>query len=431
MQILTGPATGAGSFNHLARIPPGQITFSPALDAIFGAAGLYDGNTEVPIAKFGSIVNPSWISANLDLLAGTGDFETGIVSPWVIALGTCVVDATFKNTGNQSAMLGATSTITANLTCRAGEPFNIAYAIAGDGTRSCRIRFQNLDTGNYWTGSAWVSAATDFDLKLAKVFKVGTATFTVEPIGNAKTPGTPTDVTTIQIQVLNTGAAGNVWVDSVFAYPSTSFAGLFGHNTPPSTVVTLLSSTTGAFAGEQITQATLNGLRPNMWAALSLAASSWAPTPFAAQYVRFNFAGTPQSQLWFSEAVLGQLWVPSAFISAGGITYDHDANQIRNVTPSGQEFVTPLSYKLRTLKMTFPYYGLYGQFQDMRDFWIERAQSGGYPTILLAPEVDPDLCAWGRLQAKYAMTYKQMAEREGVVTFKESPMAIPGISVTA
>jgi hypothetical protein len=429
MQILTGP-----NFNHLTRIPPGQITVSPGWDPTFGIAGLIDGNTEAPIAKLSAIANPVWISANLDLLQGSGDFEAGIVSPWVIALGTAVVDATFKNTGTQSAKLGATSTLTANVTCRAGEQFNIAYAIAGDGSATARIRFQDLDTGNYWNGSAWVSAVTNFDIKLAKVFKVGTATFTVEPYGNANTPGTQTDLTTIQIQVLNTLGSGNVWVDTVIAYPSTSFCGAFGDNIPPAITCTLLSSTTGAFAGEQVTQATLNSLLPNMWASVSQGATNnppWAPNHFAAQYVRLNMAGTFQVIPWMGELVFGQLWTPQAFPLANSIAYDSDAKQIRNVTPSGQQYVTQLSYKLRTVKLTFPYYGIYGQYQDMRDSWIERARSGAYPTILLAPEIDPDLCVWGRLQAKYPMTQKSLQERMGVVTIEELPMSVQGISVTA
>lgn len=433
MQILTGPY-----FNHLTRIPPGQITVSPGWDSIFGPAGLIDGNTEAPIAKLSAIANPSWISANLDVLAGTGDFEGTIpTTPWVIALGTVVADATFKNTGTQSAKLGATSTFTGNVTCRSGEGFTIKYAISSDGvTTTARIRFLDLDTGYYLqSNGTWTASVVDYDTQTgSKAFKLGTATFTVQPYGNANTFGTQTDLTTIQIQVLNTAGSGNVWVDSVVAFPSTSFVGAFGDNVPPAITSTLLSSTTGAFAGEQVTQATLNSLLPNMWAGISQGATNnppWAPNHFAAQYVRLNMAGTFQVVPWFGQLVFGQLWTPQAFMLASGVAIDSDAMQIRNVTTSGQEFVTQLSYKLRTVKLTFPYYGIFGQYQDMRDSWIERARSGAYPTIVLAPEIDPDLCVWGRLQAKYPMSQKALQERSGVVTIKEAPMSVQGISVTA
>jgi hypothetical protein len=453
LQILTGPAIagltapgagpGASSFNHLCRIPSSQITFSPALSSLFGVAGLIDGNTEGPVGLFASIASPSTVTIDLDLLQHTGDFEgASIQAPWVVTLGTAVLDATFHNTGTQSVKLGASSTFTANVTVRAGEKLSIPYAISSDGvTTTARIRIQILETGYYLNSSLqWVNSAVDFDTQTgSKAFKTGTAVFTVQPYGYTGVVGTQSDAVTIQIQILNTTAGGNVWADSIFAWPSTSFGGIFGHNVPPATVVTMTSSTTGAFAGEQTLRGTFNGLKPTSWVGLSAGATNnppWAPTPFSDRYVQLVLTSSlalPLAAPWFAEVVLGQLWTPLSFPMAGGISVDEEGMQKRNVTPSRKVFAAQLSGKLKTLTITFPLYGMFGgaQYPDIRDAWIERAQSGTYPTIILLPELDPDLCLWGRLQAKESLSIKMLSDRELKLTFEQEPIAMPGLSVTA
>lgn len=429
MQIITGP-----SFNHLSRIPAGQITPSPVLDTVFNAAGLIDYNTEVPVSKYSAIQNPSSFVFDLSIMVN-GDFESGSLNGWTTLTGSAAADNTQHNTGNWSAKLNASSSLGQTLTFRSGEAQNIPYALRGDGvTGIAAIQVLEVDTGLYLnSGGAWVAGPVNFDTQSAAAWKTGTIAVPVPPIGNALAPGTFTDLTSVQVIVLNTAAGGNAWADSMFAFPSTSFAGIFGHNVPPSVVVTLQSSPDNV---TYTTQATLTNTKPTMWAALTGNQTTnppWKPNPFATRFVKLNFAGTPASALWMAEIVLSQLYTPTPFPLAGGITYAPEVKQIRNVTPSGQQYVTPLSSVLRHPTITFPIYGvaslLSGQYQDLRDNVIERARLGAWQTIVLLPELDADFCLWGLVKAQYKTDVKMLSERQIQIMLEELPVANPLTSV--
>lgn len=283
--------------NHLSRCASAPA-MTPAADALFPATYLYDAKAS-RAARFGSLVTDSRIGVDLNLLAGGDGEAADAASGWTVEAGTLTRDVGVKNAGAASLKLTHTSAAAfyRDVLARAGEQARVPAlaAYGGGGAVAARITVQDLLTGKYLGLDGTWTAGVQYLANRTAASWASSAAFTATLESLAAHVG---EVETTLRWRCELSASGTVYFDDMGLWPLTDFAALVGHTIPPRLTPKLYSSTTGAFAGEQVLEATFAPLRGQMYVALPAACSS--------RYLRIVLEGTPVTAPGIGEAILTQ-----------------------------------------------------------------------------------------------------------------------------
>lgn len=290
------------------------LTVSSA-DTVYAAANLCDNDGSAPW-RVNAIAADEYISADMDEAGSDGVRDGGFEAASLTAGGwtgatngasnTAVVDAAQHNTGSQSCKLtlataGAgnyakATKVFANIP--SGERRTVQAALLGDGTVYARARVFCPETGQYLksdcTWDTAGAAAADFATRATGTWATTTLQFTMPTYAASRMRTLSLWLIAIASESTNTGAA---WVDDFRTWPSTSLVAIHGHNCGPVTC-SWLASSTGAFAGEETTVATVSIYENRFY--------SYSSTPSDLRYQRLEFTGTNHEKLWVGEACMAQ-----------------------------------------------------------------------------------------------------------------------------
>jgi hypothetical protein len=382
-------------------------------DANFPVLNLTDGILHHPFRWGSGAVDPL-LTIDLNLVMN-GGFESGAVGAlpagWGTSVGTSFqINTTNKNDGANSARLGASGDGGfQGLTMRSGERATISWAIRGDGSAQAQLQVLNIHTNKALNSSgAWAAAGTNLDTQTTAAFKTGSRTFTVEDFATTRR-----DTCTILIICRQSGA-GNTWYDSLYVWPETDFAAVFGHNWPPS-VAPELRHDTAAFAGAgtQVAGAFATVYQPSMYASFSTISS---------RYIRIKLTGTPPPGEipWIGKLVVGQKQTFARHHNYGDRRELDDSGQVRG---SGRAFLTTdRGRRVWSPTWTLSSDAEYTSFKE----YMERSRHGAYPGVLVPYDAGPgdtNVCLYGRwAEPRFAFTHQFLTMRptEGQV-FVEDP----------
>lgn len=288
------------------------VTASPSADALFPTTKLYDGYPG-DIFKFGSLTSAPTLTADLDMIAGVGGFESwtgGSPIGWTEAdAGTGdvtqqSVSGTLVHSGNFSARYAAGDTSAStylDLVVRAGQRLAFTIALRGDGgLGGVTMSIRNQQTGNYLNGGAWdpavnevITGPTDASYTVFDPTSDPTAcVFTVEDFATVGGP-----LTTIRIQLLNDRPTTIGWADSFSIWPVINFASIHGHNIDPRSAPVFRASTDN-FSSSNVSIATPTVVKPALYSSFT------AQTLY--RYWRVAFADTNSAAIYVGEWVLGE-----------------------------------------------------------------------------------------------------------------------------
>lgn len=298
MKYLAGLSTG----NVIRRAT--SLTVSPAEDALFPRANLYDG---LPSKRYkvGSTTTPVFLTTDQNLVVNPG-FESSPLVNWTSGdTGTGVSSDTGVTVHSGAHALkvngGAAGVAqrSQSYIVRSGERLFVSAWMRGPGG-TARLRIFDFATSKYLTsGGTWTSAATDLLTSANAVYEQKTFAFQVESFDVHQSP------TTTLALILYTTSNGDAFFDDVALFPTINFCGIFGHNIQPGfggggTTITFASSDDG-FVSTSTIEATMTPYQPSFYATI---------TPANHQYWAFtvngpNIIGLAAAPIWIGEMVFG------------------------------------------------------------------------------------------------------------------------------
>ena len=406
-----------GQYANLLELAK-AVTCSPAADASFPIANLYDGAPSKPF-KFGSAPADPYITVDLDRLGGYGDMEAwtgGTPNGWTeVNTGTGAVTqdvVNFHGGASAALMTGGTgsASIYRDTTVRAGERLTLEAWLAGDGTASARIRVQNLQTGKYLTSAgAWQVAAADVDSRSIASYAQTLKDFTVEGYAVCQVP-----TVTLRITLL-CNQSGSSIADDVAVYPHVNVASIHGHNIDALNALQLRSST-DAFVGVDTLEATLAMQQPAFYGYLA--------TAIKRRWLRLKLVGTNTSAV-----MLGEFWLAYAETASRGAQWGFTVitveDQVRTESEAAEVTVFSLSQHARR-EVTLHFRPRNAtQHAEFRDDLLRRCRGGKYPAIVI-PVDDEPLILHGRFPNGDALTRAFLAVWDVDIRVVESPFPFVG-----
>lgn len=285
----------------------GSPSPSPATD--FPMANAHTGGPET-VFRFGSLTAAPTVTYDLDLLLGLGNMESmpasGPLPTWTNA---STVDGSLArsitaHSGTYAAEFTAgtgTAAMYKDFTVSAGQRLRIEGWLKGDTSpaASMLVRVQNLQTGNYWTGSVWGSSALPALSEATGTYTLVSSEFTVESYSVCRS-----DTVQLRVTLVCAVAGGVTYADDVTFFPGVTFASVHGHNIDPVSGLTLRSSTDN-FGSSDDLRVTFTVSQPSFYATIA---------EVFARYWRWAFTGTNSTRsgaIYVGEWVLGQYLQPA------------------------------------------------------------------------------------------------------------------------
>jgi hypothetical protein len=358
------------------------VTPSVSADALFPITGAYDGHPS-RIFRFGSRTSAPNVTADLELMSGTGGFESwsgGSPVGWTeVNSGTGAVteEAVVVYEGTRAAALdlsgAGVASIYRDVTVRPGQRLRITSALSSDSAPGgCILRIRNQDTGNY-CGSAGVFLPSSQDFQANDILGVGgyqafSTDITIEAFSVIQKP-----TTVIRLQIYNEVAASTGYADAVYVSPAYNFVSIHGHNIDYRSAPTFRTSADN-FSGAGTLRGTFSVQQPSMYIKLSALCYD--------RYVRVLFADTnseASGAIYMGELVVGDA---SEFRSPA---LPLQANYLDTQVRVSRRFGAPAVYgmgahELRSYPMSLRFETVAERIAFM-DEW--RRTLGGYPVVVV------------------------------------------------
>ena len=375
----------AGSdYNLLAR-SGATVTPSPAADALFPVAALYDRDPGT-IFKFGSLTADPTITLDLGETPPNGDFEDAFVGGLPTAAWGKTSGATL--TRNASTPRSGAGCLQASgdlaeygyfdLAAHAGAAFIFqAAARTVGGNCLAQVRVRNLHTGSMLkSDGTWSATPIEFLSTSATSYSFSSQAATVE------TPESGPSVMTLRVELVCHNQGGDTPLyDDVALFFGVDFASLHGHNLDPLVVVELRSSTDG-FSGSNTLEATLTKRRGAFYGKLA--------SVVCRRYWRLKFVGTNSAAIYLGEWVLGAAY---ALAQPPGYPFAVEllAPQIRVPLPYGAPAVygVGLTVQPASLGLSFGFNGDAALAEFQREVF-ERSLDGS-PLVLVPDDSKPEV----------------------------------------
>lgn len=390
--------------NHLAR-PNVTIATNPAASAKFPVARIKDGYPSiymqfgpVPTAGIdGGTLNRTG-TINLTLLKNPGA-ELGLVG-WVKG-GTVVATTAQFYSGAKSWQIAADGYLYQDIHVRSGELMRITGATRGDGASAeAYFGVMNVETGQALsTAGTWVTPDTEVGTGTARVAyikKLGAQTtaawlpsliqFTAEPYTS-----TLRHLTRLRI-VAACGGAGNGFVDDLVVVPATDMCSIHGFNFPANMIVTVYSSDTGAFGGEEALRFTLTPFQPSFY--------EWLAAPFLARYLKFVLLGVRERLFlpYIGELIFTQM-VELEISGRYGSTMRAEWLKLTSTTGKGRKKVIATFTSSRPVRsVNFPFrWFAESHYAQGREWFTNRCRGEQEDILIAAPEFESQAIIYGRM----------------------------------
>lgn len=399
------------------------ITPSPAADALFPVARLYDGYAD-GIFRFGSNAANPLVTVDLAILDSSGGdngnldtWSAGLPAAWsVIVTGTGAVtqEGALVRSGSAARLVKGTGTakILKTYRVRAGERLTIeiyARLVSAGGVGS--LQLYNPITKKYLTsGGVWQTAQAYWATEGGTAYAQKTLPLTVEDFA-ANQSGTAY----LELTADDTSTNGFL-VEDAYIWPTWNAAAIVGHNIDPG-MVTELRSSTDNFGASNVLEATLAPKRPAFY--------GYMIAPAAKRYARVAMTGTQSTQA--GAAYAGELAVCYLETAARGQLDGWETqfleDQVRNTARSGKVYVTPLTTDARrVLRLSFKRVSD-ATFREGRDELIGRCNGGQWPAIIVPSDAD-DVVVHGRLDSSWRSLRVLKSFWQDDVTLSENPLPL-------
>jgi hypothetical protein len=361
------------------------VTASPSADSLFPTTALYDRHPD-RVFKFGSLTSAPSLTFDLDMLGGTGSFETtsGFPVGWTVEVtgtGAVTQSTTHVSAGTYAAKLAGgsgTAAIYRDVTCRVGMTFKLSCWLYADATGIADVYVTDLLTGKYWTGSAWDATPQVWVQQATPGASSSSTVVTVDDFDTIQAA-----VTVIRVRFENPQAASEVWADAVEMLPGVNFCSVHGHNIDPRSAPTLRTSTDN-FASSDDLRATFDLRQPAFYAYLG---SQFKTTAGYIRYWRILFAGTNSTTsgaIYVGEVVLGEV------LELRGPALPLQANYSDQQVQVPRRFGAPAIYGFGSHELrSYPLTIRCESTDDRDEFFNEwRRTIGGYPVVVVPHDGD-------------------------------------------
>jgi hypothetical protein len=394
---LSGP-----SLNHLTRALTAPA-MSPAADANFPVANLYDNRSSIP-AYFSAIGADSTVTVDTCAISDAS-FEAGITS-WTAAAGTMTQSNTTANTGTYSAKFAAAGSYYYAFTARSGELRMISAALyGGGGSCASRVRLYCVETGHYLQsgGASWAAASSDLFTRTTASWATSTQAYTVEPVAT-----TLADTVTLRVYVEQVNA-GTTYRDDVVDIPGVTWGSVHGHN--------LSAAVAPLFQSSPDNSSWTTRISP------TIQRDSFYGT-CAVQYLRYwrlLLSGTPGAIPWLGEVVIGQHAALNVNPLYGGTLELQDVQVRLETGDGGQWALSRGGAPLRRLSLSFAYRND-TDYQQAKDV-LFRGSRGGRNIAVVAPvEMDSSVVILGRIGETSTFVKSDYWSRSGEWELREDPL---------
>ena len=388
-------------FNSVSRMATPPVPSDA--HSLFPIAGLSDDNLSNPFV-FGSASADRLIDFDLNEVLNGGMEAVGSGPPanWVdrsVAPGSVVRTTTAGEFhAGAAGMELASSTGDAigaqDVRARAGERWNVTARIKSNGSAFVEIRVQCLETGKYLAaGGTWQTTPTYFlrsSTGGGSFTLVGPSAFTVETM--SAVPGLPPTVTLRFSAVLETNSV-TAWVDEFYAWPSWSFAGIWGHNLVPAIAVELYRGDTSPAA---TLETTFTVRRPTFhWSGIS------SGTIRDQRYVRLKTVGSYPAGIHVLNAIaLGEFVLGQGRILAQNPKYGVEVRRIeaqdRMRMRLGDETVFLYSDDARRVwSAPYEWYSQTQLVEAQEELYL-RTRNGAHSMVWLPDDTNPREVIYGR-----------------------------------
>lgn len=402
------------------------ITLSPAVDALFPVAGLYDGYADAICAHGSNGADPS-VTVDLAMLdkdrVDNGNLDSwpgGSPTGWTVTAsgGGAVTEATGGEARSGSAAKIQKSAGAASLKktfkVRAGQRLNVEVYLRNTGAGQCQAQLYNPVTKRYLSAAgAWQSAQTYWATASTTSYVQKLLAFQVEDVLACQG-----FVAYLELSMHDTGgAAGGDYglADDAFMWPRWNAVVVSGHNLEIGQAPTLRSST-DAFGGVNTQEALLTVRQPAFQGYLS--------TPSNRRYARLASTGT-QSTLagtpYYGELVITYLET-AASGGASEWTYSvrYMPDNILSAPAGGKVIATRATQQRRraiALHFTPPADAV---MREQRDELHGRCHGALYPVILVPVDAE-DVVVHGRIDETLEVRRLFLASWEDDVLVSENP----------
>jgi hypothetical protein len=410
--------------NALAR---GMVTapvLSPAADANKPITNAYDGDPGNVFA-WGSLVADSYASFDMNYSIN-GGIESALGAEWTdrsVGASNVAVRSTTTGPPNDyyqgAAGLKCTMVTTGgsniagrsqDYIVRSGETWVTTFARRGDGTRIARAQLRNMMTGNYWSGSVWQSAATDFD---ASVSSTTWAVFGPTGIVVEENPSGQPELCEMTLRLtlyVNGASAGSVFFDEVYCWPAVSLVGFFGHRNLSGLVSVQIKRDTAAITSAGTLDSTIAAFPQAFYAKLAAVRIE--------RFWQLKVLGTPLAIVNLGELFFGQYRAASTMP-----VYPLDVGRTYPQARSTNRLLaSPLTDRpLRTWAGQFTF-GSAANVAEMRERIIGATRGGVDPLVLVPQDDDASLILYGRIPAEWMESQQFLSKWDGKLEIEEFPL---------
>jgi hypothetical protein len=386
------------------------ITPSPALDANFPVARLYDGYADA-VAAFATNTASPLYTVDLALLdkdlVDNGNLDSwpgGVPTGWAVTTsgGGAVTEATAGEARSGSAAKvkknGGAASIKKTYKVRTSQRILFDLYLRNAAAGQAQAQIYNPLTKKYLTGAmAWQSGQAYFATASTTSYVQKTNSFTVEDWrAHGDAP-----ITYLELSIHDTGAGGGsdyALVDDVFLSPHWNALVLAGHNIEAGMAPQMRSSNDN-FAANNVLEASPAVRQPSMFA--------FASTAIAKRWARLQLTGTQSSisgAAWLGELAITYLETAlRGFNDGSDLRYLPD-NTV-NAGPGGKVIASQTARQRRRVLRVTVEPGTVGandaEIREQRDEITGRSHGALWPLIVV-PHNSEDIVLHGRLDDSWA-----------------------------
>lgn len=417
VEVIAGPlynALGRGVAYGATPSGPVSLWGGGTARTSFGLSGLWDGIPASPM-----IMNEVYSTYYLDIgvnLVQCGDGEQATAVGWTGSAATVATSATLAYKGakslyvSSSAAAGYASQV---ISVQAGEALGYHVALAGE---TAKLVIYDRNTCRYLApGGTWQTGFIAVFSGTSASFTSATGTFTAPTASEWWAP-----MGDLEIKVYpSEDMLGGACYAEVLVYPLINFVGLFGHNVPPATTMSLTSYANWWHGGTAtVVASSTTQRRPVAW--ISTAGDLAAP------FYRFALVtagGDPfESAWWGGELVLGR----RRPLSVGA---DYPARiemvhpQLRATTRGGTTWsVAAARYPTRQLILPFEVGS--AAALELQDLAL-MTRGGQTPVVILPTDTHPNVCILGRTSERQTYSLLNFARQAAELVVSEE--AFPSV----